>query len=219
MKIQIYLFLLFFMQFGFAQKQYTFNLYFSYESRKDNNHFQQIVFSDTIKNNYKLLIHAKNGKITDLIVADYEVGEIYRFKIYNKNFKGFEISDNLKDYEIFQMSNLRNRNNNYCIKHYDRNLQKLNDSVNVETFTFYKNRRKKKITSITTIQILSSKHIKNRFPSDEIGMIIECIDKSYESKIIKHINNQYFDGKKLKFEHSNNLLEMHQINFNFIIQK
>ena len=89
----------------------------------------------------------------------------------------------------------------------------------METFTFYKNRRKKKITSITTIQILSSKHIKNRFPSDEIGMIIECIDKSYESKIIKHINNQYFDGKKLKFEHSNNLLEMQQINFNFIIQK
>ncbi|WP_157505333.1 hypothetical protein [Flavobacterium antarcticum] len=194
-------------------------MFANYESRKDNNHFQQFFLSDTIENNYRLSVYAKNGEIINVILADYEVGEIYRFEIHDKSFKGFDISSNLKNYEIFTMTNPKTRNNSYCVRHYDRNSQKLNDSVNVETFTFYKNRRKKKISSITTIQSLSSKHIKNRFSSDDVGMIIECIDKSYESKIIQKINSKYFDGKKLKFEHSNNLVEMQPINFNFIIQK
>ena len=212
----ISLLLVFWMQFVFAQKTYTFNLYTSYESKKDNNHFQKITLSDTIKSNYNLSIYAKNDEIINVMMTDYEKGEIYRFKINDKSFKSFEISNNLQNYEVFKMSK---RNYKFCKRHYTRNLIKLNDSVNEETFTFYKNRKRKKITSITTIQSLSSKNTKYHFSSEDVGLIIDCIDESYQSKIIQRTNSKYFDGNAIRFEHSNSLVEMQPINFNFIIKK
>ena len=79
------------------------------------------------------------------------------------------------------------------------------DSIEIETFRFFKEKKKKNIKAIVTIESLTTKHINNIVPSDYVNIIKDCIDDTYNSKIIKNINTIYFyeDGTPSIDKHPN----------------
>ena len=126
---------------------------------------------------------------------------------FNSSFKKSFRSEN------FNISEICDR-----YKFYDRDLKKINDSIAIESFKFYKKRNKKELAYNVTIEILTDKKINNQVPSDFINIISDCIDDTYSSKIINKINTIHFREDGSKTEEQLQLIETNTTNFSINIQ-
>ena len=208
--------------FGFAQKKYSFNLYTVYELTNSNsNNYLYITFSDSIKNNYKLTFFSKNDTIRSVSLFDFELLNSYDFEINNIKFESIDFANDFKNYSKKTGNYHKGYFNEICkrFKHYERNIEKSNDSIEIEIFKFYKEKRKKNIKAIVTIENFTNKYTNNIVPSDFIGIINKCINTSYQSKIINKINTIYFHEDGSKYEEQLKLIEINTTNFSVNIQE
>ncbi len=221
MKNTIYLILFLATNFSYGQKSYSFNLYTSYEYA-DNNGNKSILltFSDTIKNKHRLNINIKNDTITSANLTDFEAFYSYTFDMKNKKIENLDFNT---DFNSSFKKSFRSENFNISeicdrYKFYDRDLKKINDSIAIESFKFYKKRNKKELAYNVTIEILTDKKINNQVPSDFINIISDCIDDTYSSKIINKINTIHFREDGSKTEEQLQLIETNTTNFSINIQ-
>lgn len=221
MKNIIYLILFLAVNFGYGQKSYSFNLYTAYEYA-DNNGNKSILltFSDTIKNKHRLDIDIKNDTITSAYLTDFEAFYSYTFHIENKKIENLDFNTDFNSSfkksfrsENFKISEICDR-----YKFYDRDLKKINDSITIETFKFYKKRNKKELSYNVTIEILTNKKINNLVMSDFINIISDCIDATYSSKIINKINTIHFREDGSKTEEQLQLMEYNTTNFSINVK-
>lgn len=221
MKKIIYLILLVSINFGFAQKKYDFNLYTIYEETSSNNNFQSLIFTDSLNANYYLSIYAKDNILIQASLSDIEKDARYIFDVSNKKIEELDFS---KDFSSPYRKNIKANEevlNKICenTQYYDRSIQKLNDSTEVETFKYYKNKNKKKVTSTVIVESSTNKKMFNHLQSDFIFLIIRCIDKSYNSKFIYNTNSVAFRKDGSKIEEQFKLIETNTTNFSINTQE
>ena len=180
-----------------------------------------ITFSDSIKNNYKLTFFLRNDTIRSVSLFDFELLSSYDFKINNIKFESIDFANDFKNFSKKTSNYYTGYFSVICgrFKHYERNSEKLNDSIEIETFRFFKEKKKKNIKAIVTIESLTTKHINNIVPSDYVHIIKDCIDDTYNSKIIKNINTIYFYEDGTKYEEHIKLIEINTTNFSINTQE
>lgn len=221
MKNTIYLILFLAANVSYGQKSYSFNFYTSYDYA-DNNANKSILltFSDTIKNKHRLTINIKNDTITSANLTDFEVFYSYTFDMKNKKIENLDFNT---DFSSSFKKSFRSENfdiSEICARYkfYDRDLKKVNDSIAIESFKFYKKRNKKELAYNVTIEILTDKKINNLVPSDFINIISDCIDDTYSTKIINKINTIHFRDDGSKTEEQLQLIKTNTTNFSINIQ-
>lgn len=209
-------------QFVFSQKNYTFNLVSVYEEKPSTgNHFTRIVFNDTISNDYFFSVISKNNTISSNLI-DFKRREIYTYDTFSKRMEEIDFSKDFKSYYTSQMHGTPEKtkeemSNRY--KYYKRSTEKLNDSTEIETFNFYKDRKNKHLMYTVKIESLTTKFIKNTVPSDFIFIIKNCIDENYGNKIVKSIHEKHLKNDVLNFEEYTKLLSINPTNFSINIQQ
>lgn len=219
MKLRIFIYIVSILPlFSFAQKKYSFNLYTIYELKNNSspNTTLEIVYNDTLNENYKLSFSAKNDFVIRVSLNDITKQKIdqYNFDIKNIKFQSINYSKDFKQFSknSFPFSNkslqkICDRN-----KYYDRKLEQVNDSIEKETFNFYNDKKKMKKKVELVIESYSNKHIINDVPDDYIYIIGECIDQKYKSKIVTKMNSIYFSEDGTKKEYNLKLIEMNTAN-------
>ena len=213
--------LMFFVNFCFSQKKYSFNLISVYEIETNKNFSNQIIFTDTIHNNYKFRLVQKNNNFFPNLF-NIETREHHYFETIKKN-KLSEVNflEDLKftySNELPKFSNLVNTKICKRYKYYNRTSEKLNDSTEIETIKFYK---KKKINYLVIIEYLNSNILNSNssFPSDFVYIIDNCIIKKNDRKIIKNVNVKKFENDNLISEESIRLLNTYTTDFTINLQK
>lgn len=221
MNKNIYLLLILTMQFGFAQKQYTFNLYTVYESvnNKKGDRHEMINFTDTTKNGYRLLIISRNDTVTQGFLHDYKNEKGYRIEVKKKSFETFDFYKDIIKTTSFSTKDFKNKQDCNRNKYYKRNLKKTNDTLQVETFTFYENKRKTRLKFIVKIETFIGKNSKGLVSEEVFPYIVECIDTSYQSKFIKSIETEYYSRKKLFLRSKSNHITTNTTNFSINIKE
>lgn len=190
-------------------------------SYSNENSFSEIIFNDTTNLDFRFRIISKDGFISaDLI--DFKSRTKYGYNKINKNIQDLDI---LNDFSNNYLEKIPQYSNSFRVeickkyKNYEKISTKLNDSIQVETFKFYKEKRKKNIKAIVTIESLINKKTNNIFPSDYVHIIKDCIDNTYNSKIINKINSTQFNDDGSKFEEQIKLIEINTINFSINVQE
>ena len=104
MKKIIFLLFISSINFGFAQKKYSFNLYTIYEqTNSKNENSMYITFSDNIKNNYKLTFFLFYDTIRSVSLFDFELLSLYDFKINNIKFESIDFANDFKNFSKKQV--------------------------------------------------------------------------------------------------------------------
>ena len=221
MKNIIYIILFLAVNFGFGQKNYAFNLYTSYGSTdREGNNSVYVTFSDTLNDQHTLRIFSKNDTIVSVVLFDKDLYNKYIFKLNKKSLNSIDFTKDLTNYHKEQIDYYKKGSSKFCnrFKHYDVNSEDKNDSISVDTFTFYTNKNKKTIKLIVTVESLKSKQLINESHSEILSIIPECIDFSFKSKIIKNITSEHIlkEGFSIKIE--TKLIEINTTNFSINVK-
>lgn len=216
--------IIFFVNFCSSQKKYSFNLISVYEIKIDKNFTSHIIFTDTIQNSYKFkLVQKNNNFIPNLI--DKETNEHLYFETIKKNsLSEVNFLEDLKftyRNQLPKFSNLVNTKICNRYKYYNRTSENLNDSTEIETFKFYKKKKKKKINYLIIIEYLNSNTLNSNsnFPSDFVYIINNCIIKKNDRKIIKNVNVKKFENDNLISEENIRLLNTYTTDFTINLLK
>jgi hypothetical protein len=215
---------MFFVNFCFSQKKYSFNLISVYEIETDKNFSNQIIFTDTIHNSYKFRLIQKNNNFFPNLY-NIETREYLYFETIKKNeLSEINFLEDLKFSYSNQLPKFPNQvNKKICnlYKYYDRTSEKINDSTEIETFKFYKKKKKKKINYLVIIEYLNSNLLNSNssFPSDFVYIIDNCKLKKNDRKIIKNVNVKKFENNKLISEENIRLLNTYTTDFTINLLK
>ena len=221
MKNIIYLILFLAVNFGFGQKNYAFNLYTSYGFiDREGNNAVNVIFSDTLNDQHTLRIFSKNGSIGSVVLFDNDLRNKYIFKLEKKSLNNVDFTKDFNDYNMEPIFNFKNNNYQFCsrYKNYEVNSVNKSDSLAVDTFTFYTNKRKKKIKLIIEVESLKGKKALNRLPYEDMGIITHCIAPNFESKIITKINSKRILKEELISEYETKLIEINTTNFSINVK-
>lgn len=219
MRKVIVLILLFTIQLGFTQKTYNFNLSTVYETTNSKGGKSLYInYNDTVNNNYRLIFYSKDNNIKNVSLLDFNKHINYNFEITNLNFEALDFS---KDFKNYSTSKVPVKTNGICYryKNYSKVIEKLNDSIQIETFNFYKDKKKKDLVYNVKIETLTTRFIKNIVPIDFVFIIKDCIDENYEVKIVKSINVKHYKNNELSFEENTKLLSINPTNISINIQQ
>jgi len=215
---------MFFVNFCFSQKKYSFNLISVYEIETDKNFSNQIIFTDTIHNSYKFRLIQKNNNFFPNLY-NIETREYLYFETIKKNeLSEINFLEDLKFSYSNQLPKLSNQvHKEICnrFKYYDRTSEKINESTEIETFKFYKKKKKKKINYLVTIEYSNSNLLNSNssFPSDFVYIIQNCKLNKNNRKTIKNVNVKKFENNKLISEENIRLLNTYTTDFTINLLK
>ena len=221
MKNIIYLILFLATNFSYGQKSYSFNFYTAYESSNiTGKNAVFLTFSDTLNDSHSLRIFSNNDTISNAILLDTDLNIKYTFKLNKKHVNNLDFSKDFNNCYKEQISTNKKVSSEICnrFKYYDVNSENKNDSIEVDTFRFYTNKRKKTIKAIVAIESFKSKQLKSKVPSDFISIISQCIATNFDSKSINKIHTTHILKVGLIIEEQLQLLETNTTNFSINIK-